>query len=193
MTDYSQGKIYRIDSENGTYIGSTVHDLEKRLYDHKSSLKSYKAGKVRFITSHIVLDAPDVEMRLVEDYPCSTRNELLLREKYWINFFSERMEIVNKCNPIREEGDKQAYHKAYYERIKDTEEFKEQQRQQYQRKKETQTREQKDEINQKVRDLYANNAESLEKRRATTRRYQEKNREELNRKKREKRANAKVL
>ena len=188
MADYSQGKIYRLDSENGTYIGSTTTSLENRLYDHRASLRSYNKGKVRFITSHVVVDAPDLEISLIENYPCKTRQELLVREKYWINFYAERMEIVNKCLPIREEGDKQAYHKAYYERIKDTEEYKEQQKQAYERKKATLTDEKKQEINQKVRELYANNPDSLEKRRATTRRYQEKNRDELNRKKREKRA-----
>ncbi len=188
MSDYSQGKIYRLDSENGTYIGSTVAPLNVRLSQHKSSLKSFEDGRIRFITCHTVVNAPDLEISLIEDYPCKTRQELLLREKYWINFYAERMEIVNKCDPIREEGDKQAYHKARYERIKHTEEFKEQQKQAYERKKTTQTREQKDVVNQKMRELYANNPDSLEKRRATTRRYQEKNRDELNRKKREKRA-----
>ena len=92
---YLNGKIYKIiNSVNDKcYVGSTTYTLNTRLIQHKSY------SKISQITTSSILineDPYNVSIQLIEDYPCLTKNELLLRERYWL----ENMECVNKKRPI---------------------------------------------------------------------------------------------
>jgi group I intron endonuclease len=78
---YQQSRIYRIVCNDSTYyIGSTTQTLENRLINHKYSAKS-GVNKVYEYINNIGWD--DVEIQLIEDYPCQTKKELLEREKYF--------------------------------------------------------------------------------------------------------------
>jgi len=105
---YLNGKIYKIiNSVNDKcYVGSTICALDKRLSGHKNSI--LKA------TSKILIneDPDNVSIKLIEEYPCLTKNELLLRERYW----TDELECVNKFRPIRTREEKlecnrNCYHK----------------------------------------------------------------------------------
>jgi hypothetical protein len=128
MTNYQLGKIYRITCNltNQNYYGSTCEPtLSKRLAKHVSNFKDWLKLKnhATYITSYEILKNGDYVIVLVENYPCNNKDELLARERYYI----ENNECVNKVIPKRTkaETDKayaiankdkiQEYKKQYYE------------------------------------------------------------------------------
>jgi len=90
MVNYQNGKIYRIvcNITGKQYIGSTVSSLNTRLCQHK---------KTRNCSSTQILDNNDYSIVLIEDYPCERKEQLLARERYYI----ETMDCVNKKYPLR--------------------------------------------------------------------------------------------
>jgi hypothetical protein len=101
MPNYSKGKIYKIYNDDLIYIGSTTQTLEQRLKDHLRFYKKYKlVGGCRY-TSYDVLDKESYKIELIEDYNCNTKQELLLKEREWI----EKTTCVNKTIPIRTENE----------------------------------------------------------------------------------------
>ena len=133
---YSNGKIYRVICEetNRQYIGSTCNPLRKRLYYHKR--KGHKCMTKDFINPSIFL---------IEDYPCDRKEQLLMRERHFI----ETMECVNQYRPIvsREETVEKHkdWEKKYYEKNKD--EIKQKSNEYYEKNKEEKKR--------KAREKYA--------------------------------------
>lgn len=97
MTDYSTGKIYKVvcSETNRIYIGSTKHTLKQRLARHKSSSNSCRTKDFINPTIH-----------LLEDYSCNNRNELSIRERYYV----ENNDCVNLAIPSRT---KKEYNKEY--------------------------------------------------------------------------------
>ena len=92
MTDYTQGKIYKIVGEDGVYVGSTVQSLETRIYNHIHNKK----------TSRVLLIDKPFSFELIEDFPCNSKPELLARERYWI----EELKSINKRSPIIYEAER---------------------------------------------------------------------------------------
>lgn len=181
MSKYQNGRVYKIVSSGGVYVGSTIYPLEYRLRTHLSSLNSYKAGKIRYITVHDVLDYDDVDIIQLEFYPCDYREQLLLREKYWIN----QIECVNKCNPIREEGDAQEYHREYHQKMKNDPDYI------AMRKRCQNKPEQKIKKRDYERKRRQTDEEHAERRRESYRKWFEANKDKHNARRREKRALAK--
>ena len=125
---YSEGKIYKLSipgAEEFSYIGSTIQQLELRLSRHKSSAKSNNIYK--FSSSILFEEDNIVEITLIEAYPCANKQELLARERYWLEKFPD---AINKNTPIqtREERRKIQSEEALkrYHALKesDPEEFK---------------------------------------------------------------------
>lgn len=106
---YSNGKIYALVSEHTTqkYIGSTILSLSIRFSQHLSSYKFY-SGKKNVCSSSKLFDLGDVEIELLENYPCEDKKELLLRELYWI----DNLYCINVRNPIV--LDRNEYMRNYY-------------------------------------------------------------------------------
>ena len=103
--DYANGKIYRIICEETgrQYIGSTCSTLTKRLSNHKQS----KGCSCKdFINPKIIL---------IEDYPCERKDQLLMRERYWM----ENLECVNIRRSIISEEERKINHQNKYIRRKD--------------------------------------------------------------------------
>ena len=83
MADYSNGKIYKICSllTDKIYIGSTIHTLNHRFKEHKSDYKLYSEGNCRKPSySFKMLKYGDCFIELLEDYPCQSQTELVIRE-----------------------------------------------------------------------------------------------------------------
>lgn len=97
MPDYSKGKIYKIYNDNLTYIGSTTQPLNKRLSNHLKDYKKYKLVGGKRTSSFEILDTNDFNIELLEEVNCNNKNELLLKERDWI----EKTNCVNKYIPIR--------------------------------------------------------------------------------------------
>lgn len=94
MPKYENGKIYRIicNQTGLQYVGSTTIPLSARLSQHKKVLKDGISG-----TSKLVLENGDYSIILLEDFPCERKEQLLQRERYYI----ETMNCVNKKIPNR--------------------------------------------------------------------------------------------
>ena len=101
MTDYRQGKVYRIvcNTTGLTYYGSTCEPtIARRLAGHVSAWKLWKKDHLKKVTtSYKVLENENYEIVLVELAPCNSKMELHQRERYYI----ESNECVNKNIPTR--------------------------------------------------------------------------------------------
>ena len=91
-TMYQKGKIYKlVDNTNGNiYIGSTIQSLTKRKSQHKA------IGNNKCMSKLIIANG-DYDIILIENYPCDSKDELLKRERYYI----DNTDCINKTLPGR--------------------------------------------------------------------------------------------
>jgi len=103
MSDYSQGKIYKLlcNVTKKIYVGSTTESLTKRLKKHVTPSSK--------ISSNVVLEHGDYEIHLIELFPCDTKKDLLKREQYYIN----HIDCVNINNAYSTEADHKEKKKKY--------------------------------------------------------------------------------
>jgi len=94
--DYKNGKIYKLVSNytDNIYIGSTCSLLSKRLNGHRADY-----NKNHQITSKEICKYDDVKIILIEDYPCKSKNQLIARERYYIDLHKDI--CINKQIPSR--------------------------------------------------------------------------------------------
>jgi hypothetical protein len=125
MVNYSNGKIYKIESHSGDkiYIGSTTKQyLSQRMDKHRADYKFWKNGKGGKIRSFELFDEYGIEncsIILLELFPCNTKDELVSRESFYIRTF----DCVNKVIPGRSlsewrdenKGSINKWHKEYYQ------------------------------------------------------------------------------
>jgi hypothetical protein len=103
--EYSTGKIYCLicNISGKKYYGSTICPLWKRLDDHKQGYKCNLRGLGSYVMSFDIIKNNDYRIELVEKVNCSSKEELLIREKFHI----QNNECVNKYIPLRT-------HEEYY-------------------------------------------------------------------------------
>lgn len=94
---YQSGKIYKIVDigYKRVYIGSTIQDLSKRMASHRCDYNRFKNGKAGFVSVYAMFDeftTSNCKIELIEDYPCTSLNELQRREGYHIM----QHECINK-------------------------------------------------------------------------------------------------
>jgi hypothetical protein len=97
---YQQGKIYKIVSPHTDkiYIGSTCKEfLSQRLAAHKSDFKKWQNNKITKVMSFDLIQLGEVEIILLELYPCNSKDELTSRERYWYDLNKEL--VINKLRP----------------------------------------------------------------------------------------------
>ena len=101
MPDYSKSKIYKLvnSTSDDCYYGSTCNELYKRKGDHKGAFNRWKNGKNSFITSFQLFEENEdnVDIILVEEFPCKNKQQLHARERWWI----ENNQCLNKFIPGR--------------------------------------------------------------------------------------------
>jgi len=99
ISSYKTGKIYKLvnDENDDEYYGSTIQTLKERFRSHKTDYKRYLNGKDHFTTSFEILKYTSCKIILVENFPCNSRYELEVRERYYI----ENFKCVNKFIPTR--------------------------------------------------------------------------------------------
>jgi len=105
MPNYANGKIYKIvcNITGEQYIGGTIQKLSQRLTQHVSSGKKGKT----FIKSKDIILRGDYQIVLIENYPCSNKEELERKEREHI----EANICVNKCIPTRTQKEYRDAHK----------------------------------------------------------------------------------
>tara|TARA_R110000803_G_C11842563_1_gene304795 strand:- start:2 stop:610 length:609 start_codon:yes stop_codon:yes gene_type:complete len=128
MSKYKNGKIYKLvnDTLELTYYGSTISTTNKRLQGHRAFSKNINKNH----TSKQLFTQGEVKIYIVENYPCNSKEELLQRERFYI----ENNICVNKHMPIRYEGETKEYSKQHY--IKNRENINEKHKQYYIKNKE---------------------------------------------------------
>jgi hypothetical protein len=88
---YKDGKIYDLMfGDTVIYRGSTYQTLEKRLKSHRTS--SGHGNLSDFIKK---VGPENINIRLVELYPCKTRDDLLERERSLIREESQNKDLLN--------------------------------------------------------------------------------------------------
>jgi hypothetical protein len=116
MSNYQQGKIYKIVSANTDkiYIGSTTKQyLSSRIAHHKCVYKKWLKGEHHKLNSFDVLEFGDCKIILIESFPCNTKAELEAREYHHIK---ENNEITTNTHmPSRTRDMYEIEHKEYLE------------------------------------------------------------------------------
>lgn len=95
MVNYKLSKIYKIvcSLTGKVYVGSTCEPtLAKRLTKHVGNYKCYLKGKYHYVTSFDIIKNNSYEIVLIEIFPCTSKDELHARERYWSNC----IDCVNK-------------------------------------------------------------------------------------------------
>ena len=122
--NYTKAKIYKLTTPHNidlVYYGSTVNPLYKRKGCHKSLSKK----NINNCTSKLLfeLGIDDVIITLVENVNCNTKEELLQRERFYIennNCVNKRIPSRNKTEYYDDNKDKVIeYVKDYYKNNKD--------------------------------------------------------------------------
>jgi hypothetical protein len=109
-TMYQKGKIYRMTCGDLTYIGSTCQPLCERKARHHSQYKQWIEGKKHYITSFDLFKIGNPEITLIEDFPCDRKEQLLQRERHYI----ETLTCVNKMIPGRTRKEEYSDNVEYY-------------------------------------------------------------------------------
>lgn len=117
MPNYLDGKIYKLVTPHtdNIYIGSTTKKLLcQRKAKHKSDYVRWKQGKAGNVSSFELyeLGADDVNIVLIESFPCNNKDELCARERHHLE---NSLNCVNKTIPYREKGET---NKLQYEKNK---------------------------------------------------------------------------
>lgn len=114
----SLAKIYQLISPNQIYIGSTTNHLQHRLGQHLCAYYNHKnnPSKYRHCSAFKVLDDDSVEIKLIEEFQYTTRNEMLKREQHWIVNTPNCVNKAKACAGVdtnyKEDWNK--YHREYY-------------------------------------------------------------------------------
>lgn len=109
MPDYSEGKIYKLvsDQTEDVYIGSTCRTLNQRFSKHKTKF-NHPDKYAR--TADMILKYDDCRIELVESFPCDEKYELLQRESYHIKHESN---CINKNIPGRTRAEYMSNHNLH--------------------------------------------------------------------------------
>ena len=99
---YQYGKIYKISDidNNKCYYGSTIKPLRLRFLLHKYDYNRVKNGILRRYTVCDLFDEyqfNNCKIELVEIFPCSSKEELLEREGYYI----KNNDCINKKSQVQ--------------------------------------------------------------------------------------------
>ena len=98
MVNYANGKVYRLvnNVDEKFYIGSTCNPLHKRKNGHKrDAIKSPEQPVYKHLNT---VGWENVEIILIESYPCNSKAELEARERFWIELMKPEL---NKAIPTR--------------------------------------------------------------------------------------------
>ena len=96
MDRYQKGKIYKIANNgyNKCYLGSTCEELSQRMARHRRRYKAYLNEADVHCSSFHLFDEFGVEnckIELIEDHPCSNKEELLKQEGIIFNVMNVKI------------------------------------------------------------------------------------------------------
>jgi len=175
MPDYKNGKIYKIECNitNDVYYGSTTKSLSDRMRRHKTT---------RHCNSVYIIDRGNYSCKIIENYPCNSKYELELRERWWI----ENNVCINQIIPTRThkewcEDNKERYLQWRKEYNQENKERVAQYNKKYQQEKKEKVTQKKKE-KKKKKEYYENNKEQIAQKRKE---YNQENKEQIKQYKKE--------
>ena len=154
MPDYAEGKIYKIfcSTTDDTYIGSSTQPLCNRMKNHRNDHNNKNKAHYNFKLYQCFRErgVDNFYIELLEKYPCSSKEELVAREGYWIRqdkptlntriagrtdkqYYEDNKEAIKQKVKEYCENNRDAVlerKRSYHQRLKDTPEYK-QKRQEY--------------------------------------------------------------
>jgi len=154
MVNYSNGRIYKLvnDVDDKIYVGSTTTRLSKRKCQHNALARRRPITRVYKHLNEVGWE--HVDIILIENYECKTKEQLHARERHWIEQLKPEL---NTRIPTRT-------HKEYYEDNK--EKIAEKKKEWYQDnkekiagKKKEYYQDNKEKILQKTKEYYQDNKE----------------------------------
>jgi hypothetical protein len=167
---YSNGIIYGLYGGGKCYIGSTILTLDKRFSIHKNKTKYGTNNCV----SRDLFECDDLEIKLIEKFPCRNKKELLWRERYW----QENTDCINKNKPIRE-NKKEYYEENREQLLASYKKYRELNKDKIIENKKDYREKNKEKISEKMKDYREKNKEKISEKK---REYYEKNIEKINQK-----------
>ena len=105
MNVYKNAVVYKIvnNRDDKIYVGSTCMSLYDRMYKHLSDSK--RREKMRNVYDHLnSIGWDNVWGEILEHYPCNSREDLRIRERYW---FDELHPELNTRKPFTTKKEKQ--------------------------------------------------------------------------------------
>ena len=102
MNKYLQAKIYKLTSPytEEIYVGSTCYKyLCQRLRNHRYD---YNNNPEYNISCYKLFKLDDVNIELIELYPCDSRKKLLKKEQFWIDTLPNCVNMQNAYTSIEE-------------------------------------------------------------------------------------------
>ena len=156
MSNYQNGKIYRIKSLNGgqCYIGSTIKPLTERYGGHMYRYKKQE----RYCSVWDVLEKGDCIIELVKKFPCNSRKELEKEE----GKYQKKYDCVNCCIAGRTRNEYYQDNKEYL--LKQHKKYRERHKEHFKIKNKEWREKNKEIIKEKDKKYYEANKEKIAKR-----------------------------
>ena len=127
---YSNSRIYKLQCNDGYYyIGSTVNELRKRLWGHKTDSKKRNNRLYQHINQ---IGWDNVKIILIEEFSCENKEQLHKKEDEYIQTNKDDEFCLNMVRAFQTKEELKEWHKKYQQDNK--EEIKEYQKQNYQKK-----------------------------------------------------------
>ena len=156
--DYSNGKIYCIRNyiTDDVYVGSSCQSLCKRLSWHKSSINKKTKQNFPLYIKMRELDKINFYIELLENYPCTNKEELRAREGHYIREMGTLNKYIAGRTP--EERQPQKNERTKQDRLNNPEKYRAKDKEKYEKHKEK--------IKDKARENYYKNKDDTNNRRA---------------------------
>lgn len=189
MPDYKNGKVYVIrNTENDSvYVGSTTQPLSRRMAGHRGDVDR-RITKLYNMMNEIGIDKFYIE--LIENYPCNNKEELFVREGYFIreydsfkNGYNGRIEgrstkEYREDNKEKRKENWKTYYENNKEKIKEyNKEYCENNKDKIKEKKKEYRENNKDKIKEYKKEYREDNKEKIKE---YSKEYRENNKEKIN-------------
>ena len=94
MPNFQLGKVYKLVNtvDDNIYVGSTCRTLKERISGHKCDAKRNPNCPVYVHIKNIGWN--NVNIVLIENYPCNSKKELKFRERYYIELLKSELNTI---------------------------------------------------------------------------------------------------
>lgn len=104
MVKYKNGRIYKLvnNIDDKIYVGSTTQSLCRRKVEHKSRSKNKIKSNYKVYKHLNKIGWENVDIVLIEKYPCNDKEVMHKRERYWIELLGASLNTSIPTRKIKE-------------------------------------------------------------------------------------------